>query len=127
MANATFPIEKKRLLGLVAVLGFGLTAMFAVLSLEFLVAPTFVLSYFVLLPLIAILGEDFPLVASDDESAAATAADTTDATDPVDRLRERYANGEIDEAEFERKLDRLLETEDLERRAESRERSLELE
>ncbi len=126
MANATFPIEKKRLLGLVAVLGFGITAMFAVLSLEFLVAPTFVLSYFVLLPLIAILGDDFPLVASEDESAA-TESGTTAATDPVDRLRERYANGEIDEAEFERKLDRLLETEDLERRAESRERSLELE
>jgi uncharacterized membrane protein len=32
----------------------------------------------------------------------------------LDALRERYARGDIDEAEFERKLDRLLETEDAE-------------
>ncbi|PSQ54684.1 hypothetical protein BRD22_11985 [Halobacteriales archaeon SW_8_68_21] len=29
----------------------------------------------------------------------------------LDTLRERYANGDIDDREFERKLDRLLETE----------------
>lgn len=36
----------------------------------------------------------------------------TDERDPVDRIRERYAEGDIDEAEFERRLDLLLETED---------------
>ncbi|WP_436929261.1 SHOCT domain-containing protein [Halosimplex halobium] len=35
-------------------------------------------------------------------------------TDPVDELRQRYARGEIDEAEFEQRLDRLLETENVE-------------
>jgi uncharacterized membrane protein len=31
--------------------------------------------------------------------------------DPLESLRARYANGEIDEAEFERRVERLLETE----------------
>ncbi|MFP8888920.1 SHOCT domain-containing protein [Natrialbaceae archaeon A-CW2] len=31
--------------------------------------------------------------------------------DPLEALRERYARGELSDAEFERKLDRLLETE----------------
>lgn len=72
-----------------------------------LIPATFIRGFFVLVPLVALLGEDFPLVESDraDGESAATG-------DPLATLRERYATGEIGEAEFERKLDRLLETED---------------
>ena len=38
---------------------------------------------------------------------------TGDEEDPLQQLRERYAQGEIDEAELERRLEALLELEDL--------------
>ena len=36
---------------------------------------------------------------------------TDDTTDALERLRTRYANGDLTDEQFERKLDRLLETE----------------
>ena len=38
----------------------------------------------------------------------------TTAEDPMEELRQRYARGELTEDEFERKVERLLETEDVE-------------
>jgi len=46
-----------------------------------------------------------------------------DTTDALDRLRTRYANGDLTDEQFERKLDRLLETETPEDAAEYVERS----
>jgi uncharacterized membrane protein len=134
MALPTF--EKKRLIGLVAVLSFGLTSLFAVLLpevLSALIPATFILGFFVLIPLVLLLGEDFPIVESEGVEGASTTGTTED---PLATLRERYATGEIDEEEFERRLDRLLETEELAdriddddatERRQSRERETELE
>ena len=110
--------EKSRLIGLVAILSFGLTSLFAVLlpeALEPLIPATFILGFFVLIPLAALLGEDFPLVESEDADAG-LASSTATTEDPLATLRERYATGEIGEEEFERRLDRLLETEELDDR-----------
>lgn len=106
--------EKKRLMGLIVALSFGLTSLFAVLELGVLVPATFVFGFLVLLPVVAILGADAPFVSSPD--TAGTTNVETESTDegPVVTLQRRYATGEIDEAEFERRLDRLLETEELE-------------
>ncbi|ELZ33670.1 SHOCT domain-containing protein [Halorubrum tebenquichense] len=136
MALPTF--GKTRLTGLIGVLSFGLTSLFAVLVpalLEPLIPATFIFGFFILIPLVWLLGDDFPLVASGSEADTAVDRSTT-AERPIAELRERYAAGEIDEAEFERKLDRLLATEDLDERFDrvesdraerSRERDLELE
>ena len=40
---------------------------------------------------------------------------STGRDDPADRLRERYVAGEMDEAEFERRMDRLLERDSADR------------
>jgi len=59
------------------------------------------------------------LVGTDDEAEAAS----TDAEDdPVERLKERYADGEIDDATFERHLELVMETESLDDRESRRER-----
>ncbi|MFC7073263.1 SHOCT domain-containing protein [Halovenus rubra] len=45
---------------------------------------------------------------------AANGADGSDSVaDPVEKLRDRYARGEIDEVELERRLDTLIEMEDV--------------
>jgi len=108
MALPTF--EKKRLIGLIAILSFGVTSLSAVLSFGVLGPAAFILGFFVLIPLVVLLGDDFPLVGTEEptEESVSAAKD-----DPLATLRERYATGEIGEEEFERKLDRLLETEEL--------------
>ena len=45
------------------------------------------------------------------EPSAGSDSDVEDTADALDRLRTRYANGDLTDEQFERKLDRLLETE----------------
>ncbi len=67
------------------------------------------LGLFVLLPVLHTLAKPLP----DDDDGGRSGRERSG--DPaLDALRERYARGDIDEAEFERRLDRLLETEDAE-------------
>ncbi|MFC7076694.1 SHOCT domain-containing protein [Haloarcula halophila] len=115
-------LPKNKLMGVVGTLSFGLPALFAILNLGPLVPATFVLCAFILLPLIGILGDDFPLVEpepAEPEDAETPATDSHGVDDrtassdrsPLEQLRERYARGEVSEEEFERRLERLLETE----------------
>jgi uncharacterized membrane protein len=109
---ALFPMHKWRLVGVVAILTFGLTSLAAILgAVGSIVAALFVTGFFLVIPMVALLGEDLPLVAASDGDEDADEPLHDD--DPVEVLRERYARGELSEEEFESRLDRLLETEDL--------------
>ena len=109
---ALFPMHKWRLVGVVAILTFGLTSIAAILGgVGSIVAALFVTGFFLVIPMVALLGEDLPLVAASDGDEGADEPLHDD--DPVEVLRERYARGELSQEEFESRLDRLLETEDL--------------
>lgn len=67
--------------------------------------------YIAVVPVVSMLFDD------DEESELNSApADTgqSDSEDALERLRRRYAEGELTDEQFERKLDRLLESETLE-------------
>ncbi|MEZ3116708.1 SHOCT domain-containing protein [Halobaculum sp. MBLA0147] len=89
--------------------------------------PALIVGYAVVLPLVGILaGEDTDAddwVDLGDSQSADTSerrrtehdeADGGSTKDALETLRERYARGELTEQQFERKLDRLLETESVE-------------
>ena len=112
MNERSVRFEKKRLIATLSVLTFGLTAFFAVVGLEFLVPTIFVLGFFILVPLVAILGDSLPWVAGEVDGVEVEQS-VGSGDGPVDELRARYARGELTDEEFERRLERLLETEDV--------------
>ncbi len=93
--------------GILAALFVGIQAAVAV----------FVVGWLLLVPVSAILfgaPDEEPVIASGDEERAAEESTRTDESeDPIEALRDRYARGEIDEVELERRLEALVEMEDL--------------
>jgi uncharacterized membrane protein len=99
------------------VLGAGLGSLFGLpllVRIEFWVI--FAIGFAVVVPLVSLLrGRDDDSEARRDSGAdteQVAAAESDDGVDAaLDRLRDRYARGELSEAQFERKLEALLETE----------------
>jgi len=109
------PLKSWPGVGLVLVVTFGLAALTAVLSLGALPAVVAIAGWLIVAPALAILTYYEGDAETETESEA----------DPVATLRERYARGELTEAEFERRLDTLLETEGTEQPTDrDRERSV---
>lgn len=102
-----------QLIGVVAVLSFGLTALLSVAGMTPLVPIPFILGFFIIIPLIALLGERFPLVESSKDQSEQTPLPRPE-RNPVETLRDRFARGKISQKEFERRLDYLVATEGLE-------------
>lgn len=119
--------EKGQLLWVVGILSFGLTALVGAIGIPTLPGIIFLLGFFILIPLILVLGEDFPLVEPTEEEQLVEQVQPTRERDPIEELRRRYARGEISETEFENRLERLLETEEQTSEPARQERSYEFE
>lgn len=97
----------------IATLGFGLLALFMGFEWFWMV---FVLGFAVLTPLVSVLfgesDEEWEEFTKDAAGATTGEDDRTDSQqDALETLRDRYARGELTEEQFERKVERLLETE----------------
>ena len=95
--------------------------------------PLMLVGYIVVIPLVALLFGDEEEVAEHwgDDADTETASDQQSEEDALQTLRDRYARGELTDEQFERKLERLLETETIEdiedRKHRARNRELERE
>jgi hypothetical protein len=115
---AVFAVGTLAVVALLAVLGFGSLVPVAVVVGWLLLTPlSGILAY-----VLGVTDESDGLGAEIERETRAALADATrdgtgfrdDPTEnPLATLRDRYARGEIDEIEFERRVERLLETEDV--------------
>jgi uncharacterized membrane protein len=113
--------------GIVSVLvtGIWLAAMFLGYSWWL---PFMLFGYIVLVPVTAILfGDGSDIEEWWEGKAKGVSDEETDADDALAELRSRYARGELTDEQFERKLERLLETETLEDIEEEKRRAREVE
>jgi len=101
------PVAGVGLLVSILTLPFGLlTALFVGAAPA---AAVFIVGWFLLTPVLFVFAEEIgsllPDRGTDDESADQSADQSAD---PLEQLKTRYARGEIDDAEFERRVERLV-------------------
>ena len=96
---------------LVAVLTLPVAMLASVAGLDAVASATVVVGWFVLTPVFLLFGRDIAALVFSESAEATEAADS--GSDPLAELKGRYARGEIDEAEFERRLDRIVALEEL--------------
>jgi len=93
-----------------AILFFGFLLVGWVVLLLFRADALWVLAVLGVLAFTAWLLERTGILGRSSESVDEPATEQRESEDPIERLKRRYANGEISESEFEGRLDRLLGT-----------------
>ncbi|NUB92654.1 SHOCT domain-containing protein [Haloterrigena sp. SYSU A121-1] len=93
----------------VAILTLALTSLAGLAGLGALAGVITIVGWFVLTPILLFWGDEVALMLGDDEPTGATRTGEPESdSDPLEELKRRYAAGEIDDAEFERRLERLV-------------------
>ena len=93
---------------LIGIVTFALAGLVSVAGLGSLAAPIAIIGWFLLAPLFLFWGEEIAAWLYEDDEPAREPA-----PDPLEELKRRYAEGEIDDEEFERRLDRLVRVDEL--------------
>jgi uncharacterized membrane protein len=96
---------------LIGVVTFATAGLAAISGLGTLSSAIGVVGWFLLAPIFLFWGEEVAAVAFG-ESGPERATPADRERDAVEELKRRYADGEIDDAEFERRLDRILAVDD---------------
>lgn len=100
-------LESESLIGLVAVGTLPAVALAGMFVSSTAAGAVAIVGWLLLVPMLGILADDEEFSFGEEASDAAE----SESSDPLDELRSRYAAGELTDAEFERRLERLLETE----------------
>lgn len=122
--NVTRRFTRNEAFGIIALLTLGLGFVGMVAGIEYFFV-IWVLGFAVVLPILGILFGETDTDKELDMNRERTTEDdqrTESSTDALTTLRNRYARGALTDETFERKLDRLLETESPENASEWRER-----
>lgn len=99
----------------VAVLTLPVVALVSLAGLESLSTGVAILGWFALTPLLLFWGDEFAafLFETPGQANSATEQPQDAANDPLEELKAQYARGEIDDREFERKVERLIALDDV--------------
>ena len=93
----------------IAVLTLGFIVLLGALGLEMASGIVVAIGWFMLTPVFLFWGEEIAqFLYGEDESQAQSGE-----RDALTELKQRYARGEIDDAEFERRLERLIELDEI--------------
>lgn len=106
--------EKAVPVAAILTLGFGIVAFLLGFEWFWMV---FVLGWIVVVPLLAVLFDSSEVDRAPDDRSSGS-----ERQDALETLRDRYARGELDDVEFERRVEKLLENESVEQIAERVER-----